>query len=96
VRGLVTEFLTPDGPLRAVDDVSFDVHPGEIVGLVGESGSGKSATAFSILRLLPRRTARVVSGQILFDGRDLGTMSSQEMRAVRGSAIAMVFQDPAS
>jgi ABC-type dipeptide/oligopeptide/nickel transport system ATPase component len=96
VRDLVTEFLTSDGPLRAVDGVSFDVHPGEIVGLVGESGSGKSATAFSILGLLPKRTARVASGQILFDGRDLGTMSSRELRAVRGRAIAMVFQDPAS
>jgi len=94
VRDLVTEFAAAGGSVRAVDGVSFDLHAGETTAIVGESGSGKSVTALSIMRLLPRQSARVVAGQILFDGHDLVTAPSSFLRRVRGRHIAMVFQDP--
>ena len=93
VRSLSTHYLTDGTPVRAVDDVSFDLAPGEILGLVGESGCGKTTVGFSLLRLLPPN-ARTVTGQILFEGEDLLTKSAEEMRALRGNRIAMVFQDP--
>src|SRR3954447_7999953 len=93
VRDLRTWFLTDAGPVRAVDGVSFDVHPGETLGVVGESGSGKSVCAKSIMRLLDE-PARIVGGSILFKGRDLAHLDEEEIRAVRGAEIAMVFQDP--
>jgi peptide/nickel transport system ATP-binding protein len=94
VRNLRTEFLTDSGPVRAVDGVSFDVKPGETVGIVGESGSGKSVTALSILRLLADN-ARVASGSaIRFRGRDLASLGEDEIRKLRGGEIAMIFQDP--
>jgi peptide/nickel transport system ATP-binding protein len=92
VRDLVTEFGKGLG-LLAVNGVSFSLEKGKVLGLVGESGSGKSVTGFSIMRLLDK-PGRIASGQILFDGIDLATLSEGGMRGLRGKRIAMVFQDP--
>jgi oligopeptide/dipeptide ABC transporter ATP-binding protein len=94
IRGLTTEFVTPAGVVKAVNDVSWDLYPGETLGVVGESGSGKSVTAMSILGLIQSPPGRIVAGEILFDGRDLLTMSARELRQLRGSQIGMIFQDP--
>ena len=94
VNGLVVEFETPRGRVKAVDGVSWDVAPGEIVALVGESGCGKSVTALSILQLLPVPAARIVAGSLTFDGEDLLEVGPARMRSLRGRAIAMVFQEP--
>jgi oligopeptide transport system ATP-binding protein len=94
VRGLTTRFRTDRGTITAVDDVAFDVAPGETVALVGESGSGKSVTALSVLRLIPSPPGEIVSGQILFDGQDLLKLSQRAMQAIRGDRIAMIFQEP--
>jgi peptide/nickel transport system ATP-binding protein len=93
VRGLVTEFATRDGVVRAVNDVSLDLQGGEIVGLVGESGSGKSVLGYSILGLVDA-PGRIAAGSIRFDGRELVGMPEEELRSLRGRRIAMVFQDP--
>ncbi len=87
------ELKTPDGYVRILRDVTFDVAPGEIVGVVGESGSGKSMTALTVMRLLPPK-ARVQAARIGFDGDDLATTSPRALRRVRGKRIGMVFQDP--
>jgi len=95
VRDLAVDFVG-DGPVvHAVRGVSFDIGAGETVGLVGESGSGKSATAMSILRLLPARAARHPSGSITFRGQELIGASAEALRAIRGDRIAMIFQEPA-
>ena len=94
VDDLRTHFFTLDGVTRAVDGVDLKVHAGETVGIVGESGCGKSVTALSIMRLLPAKLGRVVSGSIRFDGQDLLALSEAEMREIRGNRIAMVFQEP--
>jgi oligopeptide transport system ATP-binding protein len=94
VRDLHTEFRTGAGVVRAVDGVSYTVEPGESVAIVGESGSGKSVSAMSILRLIPNPPGRITQGAIMFAGRDLMTLSDEEMRNVRGSEIGMVFQEP--
>ena len=94
VRDLRTFFYTRDGIVRAVDGVSFELHPGETLGIVGESGCGKSVTAMSILRLLPPPPACVQSGDIRFDGRDLLDLSERAMRDIRGNEISMIFQEP--
>jgi oligopeptide/dipeptide ABC transporter ATP-binding protein len=93
VRNLATEYRDGDIPIRAVDGVSFDVEPGEIVGLVGESGCGKTTVGFSLLGLLPPN-AGVVGGEVTFDGRDLLRLDEGQRRALRGNRIAMIFQDP--
>ncbi|WP_138470893.1 ABC transporter ATP-binding protein [Poseidonocella sp. HB161398] len=93
VRGLVTAFPGPEGDLRAVDEVSFQLARGEVLGLVGESGSGKSVTGFSIMGLVDP-PGRVAAGQILFDGADLAQADADTRRSLRGRRIAMVFQDP--
>ena len=93
VKNLETHFFTRDGVVKAVDGVSFSVGAGEVVGLVGESGSGKSITGFSILGLIDQ-PGRIAEGQILFQGRDLVPLSERERRKLRGSKIAMIFQDP--
>src|SRR5437868_3286470 len=93
VRNLVTHYRTGGDPVRAVDGVSFDLGEGEILGLVGESGCGKTTIGFSLLRLLPP-AARIVAGEILFEGEELLTRGEADMRAIRGNRIAMVFQDP--
>ncbi len=94
VKNLRTQFFTQDGVVRAVDDVSFDILPGETLGIVGESGSGKSITAMSIMRLIPSPPGKIVSGTIKFEGEDILSMSDEEIRSVRGNKIAMIFQDP--
>src|SRR5438874_1729628 len=93
VRDLQTQFFTDAGIVRAVDGVSFSVAAGETLGIVGESGSGKSVTALSLMRLLDE-PSRIVGGEIRFQGRDVLAMSADELRALRGDGIAMVFQDP--
>jgi len=93
VEGLRTHFFTRAGVVKAVDDVSFAVAPGRILGLVGESGSGKSVTGFSILGLVDA-PGRIVGGRILFQGRDLATATAEEWRQLRGDRMAIVMQDP--
>jgi oligopeptide/dipeptide ABC transporter ATP-binding protein len=93
VEGLTTVFDLPSGTTPAVDDVSFEIHPGETLGVVGESGSGKSVTALSILRLV-QSPGRITAGRIRFKGRDLLTLSEREMRRVRGAEISLIFQEP--
>jgi oligopeptide/dipeptide ABC transporter ATP-binding protein len=93
VKDLQTSFFTEQGEVRVVDHVSLSIAPGRLMGLVGESGSGKTISALSIMRLLPER-ARVVSGQIMFEGRDLRQLNEDEMRHMRGAKIAMIFQEP--
>ncbi|HXQ24037.1 MAG TPA: ABC transporter ATP-binding protein [Candidatus Acidoferrales bacterium] len=95
VRDLRTSFFTPQGEARAVDGVSFSVDSGRTLGLVGESGCGKTMTALSILRLVPP-SGRIVGGEIIFDGRNVLTLSDPDMRRIRGNAIAMIFQEPMS
>ena len=94
VSDLRTHFFTLDGVTRAVDGVNLRIHAGETLGVVGESGCGKSVTALSIMRLLPPRLGRIVSGSVLFDGQDILALSEAEMRSVRGNRIAMIFQEP--
>ena len=94
VRNLTTHFLTAAGVVRAVDGVSWDIREGETVALVGESGCGKSVSALSVMRLVPAPAGRIVGGQVLFKGRDLLTLSEEEMRRIRGREIAMIFQEP--
>src|SRR6184192_1819157 len=95
VKDLQTQFLTHDGIVRAVDGVTFDLYPGESLGIVGESGSGKSMTALSLLRLVPD-PGKVVGGKVLFRNQDLLQLSDEEIRDIRGRDIAMIFQDPQS
>ncbi|WP_432875372.1 dipeptide ABC transporter ATP-binding protein [Kribbella sp. CA-245084] len=93
VRNLRTEFRIGSDHIRAVNDVSFDIEPGDVLGIVGESGSGKSVTARSIMRMV-RSPGEIVGGSVEFDGEDLLTLPEREMRRRRGSGVAMVFQDP--
>jgi len=93
VRNLETHFFTKEGVAKAVDNVSFDVNKGEIMGLVGESGSGKSVTGFSIIGLVDP-PGEVVGGQIMFQGRDIAGLDDNAMQTLRGNRIAMIFQDP--
>ena len=96
VNNLTTQFRTREGPVHAVNGVSFTVDEGEAIGIVGESGSGKSVTSLSIMRLLPRPPAEIVDGSILFENQDLADLNESEMRKIRGGKIAMIFQDPIS
>jgi len=92
VDDLHTVFSTKEGVVKAVDGVSFELYPGETLGIVGESGCGKSVTAMSIMRL--QRPGRIVGGRVMFKGQDLTRVSDYEMREIRGKEIAMIFQDP--
>jgi oligopeptide/dipeptide ABC transporter ATP-binding protein len=93
VKGLKTYFYTEDGVVRAVDGVSFEVYPGEVLGLVGESGCGKSVTSLSIMRLISK-PGRIDEGEILLDGENLLKLPEDEMIKVRGNRISMIFQQP--
>jgi oligopeptide/dipeptide ABC transporter ATP-binding protein len=93
VEGLRVHFGTARGTVYAVNGVSFDIAPGETLGLVGESGCGKSVTSLALLGILARN-GRVISGRALFDGRDLLTLGDSALRRIRGREIAMIFQDP--
>src|SRR5436305_7104512 len=94
VKELHTEFRTGAGVVRAVDGISYTVDPGETVAIVGESGSGKSVGALSIMRLIPDPPGRITGGEVWFGGRDLMTLSEEQMRRIRGGEIGMVFQEP--
>ncbi len=94
VRNLTTYFYTKDGVVKAVDDVSYSVNRGETIALVGESGCGKTVSALSILRLIPEPPGKIVSGEILFDGTNLLTLSKDKLPDIRGVKIAMIFQEP--
>ncbi len=94
IQNLHTEFRTGAGTIHAVDGITYSVNAGETVAIVGESGSGKSVGALSILRLIPDPPGRITQGTVLFGGRDLMTLTEEQMRQVRGSEIGMVFQEP--
>lgn len=93
VKNLKTRFTTDEGTFLAVDDVSFEVNSGEVLGIVGESGCGKSVTSLSIMRLI-QKPGLIESGEILFQGKNLLKVSDSEMRSIRGNEIAMIFQEP--
>ncbi|MCY3568076.1 MAG: ABC transporter ATP-binding protein [Chloroflexi bacterium] len=94
IQNLSTSFFTSEGVVRAVNDVSYDLMPGETLGLVGESGSGKSVSALSLLRLIPNPPGKIVNGEVWFDGEELLAVDDSRMREIRGNDIAMVFQEP--
>lgn len=94
VKDLRTYFSTPEGVTKAVDGVSFNVAESETVAIVGESGCGKSATVLSVMGLIPHPPGRIVSGEIVFKGRDLRQLGPEALRNVRGKEVAMIFQDP--
>lgn len=94
IKNLTTSFKTEAGYAKAVNDISFDVEKGSIVGLVGESGSGKSVSSYSIMGLLPKHNSKIESGEILFEGKDLLKCSKKEMSKIRGKDISMIFQEP--
>ena len=92
IRGLSTQFSTPSGLLKAVQDVSLDVMPGECVGIVGESGSGKSVSFASVMGLI-KPPGQIAAGEVIFDGTDLRKLSAEALRRIRGKQIAMTMQD---
>ncbi len=94
VKDLVVRFDTQDGVVHAVNGVSYSLKEGETLGIVGESGSGKSVHVLSMLQLVPMPPGRIEGGEVLFEGQDLLAMSNDEIRGVRGSRVAMIFQDP--
>ena len=94
IKNLKTFFHTEAGTVKAVNDVSFDIYKGEVLGIVGESGSGKSVTSLSINRLIPNPPGEIVSGKIIYDGQNLLDLSYEEMRGYRGRHISMIFQEP--
>jgi len=94
VQGLTTAFMTGRGEITAIEDVSFALKEGEILGIVGESGSGKSVTALTIMGLLPTPPARIAAGSVKFQGQELTRLSAREMQRIRGPGIAMIFQEP--
>lgn len=94
IKDLKTYFYTTDGVVKAVDGINLSVKRGSILGIVGESGCGKSMTAMSILNLVPQPPGKIVSGEILYEGRDILKLKEPEMRAIRGAKISMIFQEP--
>ncbi len=94
VKDLRTHFFTREGVVRAVDGISFAVEAGKTLGIVGESGCGKSVTALSIMGLIPQPPAKIVTGEVLFEGRDLTKIPERQLEDLRGREIAMIFQDP--
>ena len=93
IKDLATYFYTPEGVVKAVDSISYDLEEGEILGLVGESGCGKSVSALSLMRLI-QKPGRIVSGEAIFDGTDVLNVNDSEMRKIRGKDMAMIFQEP--
>ncbi|MBR6902500.1 MAG: ABC transporter ATP-binding protein, partial [Clostridia bacterium] len=93
VKNLRTSFFTDAGEVKAVNDVSFFLDHGKVLGIIGESGSGKSVTAYSIMQILAG-TGKIVGGSIKFDGKELVGIDEKEMKAVRGNKISIIFQDP--
>ncbi len=94
LKNLVTRFYTDDGTVYAVNGISYNLRPGETLGVVGESGCGKTVHALSIMRLIPSPPGKIEGGEVMFQGRDLLKISNRDMRRVRGAEIAMIFQDP--
>ena len=94
VKNLSTHFHTENGLVRAVDDVNWQVSPGQTLGIVGESGCGKSVSALSVMRLVPSPPGKIVAGKILFKGQNLLTLPQKQIRKIRGNEIAMIFQEP--
>ncbi|UCG09442.1 MAG: ABC transporter ATP-binding protein, partial [Desulfobacterales bacterium] len=94
LEGLRTYFSTFEGVAKAVDDVSFHLDKGEVLGVVGESGCGKSVTALSVMRLIPDPPGKIVQGKIFFDGIDIVELNLDQMRSIRGNRISMIFQEP--
>ena len=94
VKDLKTHFFTREGVVQAVDGVSFTVEKGQTLGIVGESGCGKSVTALSIMGLIPKPPAKIVGGEVLFEGKDISKLDDRQLQNVRGRQIAMIFQDP--
>ena len=94
IEELKTYFYTFEGIAKAVDDVSFTLGKGEVLGIVGESGCGKSVTAQSVMRLIPEPPGKIVNGKILFDGIDITQLPMEDMRSIRGNRISMIFQEP--
>ena len=94
VKNLQTRFFTDEGVVKAVEDVSFSLRKGEVMGIVGESGSGKSVTNLSIINLVQSPPGKIVGGEILFNGEDILKMNEKRLREIRGDKIAMIFQDP--
>jgi ABC-type dipeptide/oligopeptide/nickel transport system ATPase component len=94
VKDLSVDFQTPEGIVRAVNKVSFDIEPGQTVGLVGESGSGKSVTSLAVMGLIPNPPGIISEGKILFEGRDLVQTREEDYRKIRGNDISMIFQEP--
>ena len=94
VNELTVEFKTEDGVVHAVSEVSWELYPGEVLGIVGESGSGKSVSTMTLLGLIPMPPGRIASGGATFEGEDLFAMSKKRLRELRGGQMAMIFQDP--
>ena len=96
VENLVVHYETHNAVVEAVNDVSFEIMPGQTLGLVGETGAGKTTIALAIMSLLPKYTGHIIQGGIEFGGKDLAKLSQREMRSIRGRDISMIFQDPMS
>jgi oligopeptide/dipeptide ABC transporter ATP-binding protein len=94
VKNLQTSFFTPEGEVRAIDGISFEIGEGKTLGLVGESGCGKSVTSLSIMRLIQSPPGKIVGGEILYRGKDLLKLNNEAMRKIRGNEISMIFQEP--
>ena len=94
IKNLTIHYITDDGTVKAVNDISLDVEEGDTLGLVGETGAGKTTTSLGILRLIPDPPGKIISGEILYNGEDLLTKTMAEIRKIRGRDISMIFQDP--
>jgi oligopeptide transport system ATP-binding protein len=94
VKNLCTNFYTDDGVVKAVNGISYDLMEGETIGLVGESGCGKTVSALSLMRLIPNPPGKIVSGEIIFEGQDLLKLNEEDICAIRGNKISMIFQEP--
>ena len=94
IKNLKTYFHTEAGIAKAVNDVSFDIYQGEVLGIVGESGSGKSVTSMSINRLIPNPPGEIVGGEVIYKGQNLLDLTYEEMSDIRGKDISMIFQEP--